>query len=307
VKFGVALPSFGYVVERDAVIRVAQAAERLGYDSVWAADHVAFPIESNSRYPYSDTAMVASGRPAAADPLVSLALVAGCTETIGLGTSVLVLPYRNPLVTAKMIATLDVLSGGRTVVGAGAGWLEEEFEALSAPDFASRGAVTDEWIEILRACWSQPTPSFQGVHYSFAAVDFQPQPLGPIPIYVGGNSPAALRRAGRTADGWLGTAMPVEDAPAAVATIRSHAESAGRDPAALTLACGYTLHITEAPQDPSRHLVGTIDQIADHVAALDEAGLDHLELRLAALRDPARASLDDALRTLETFAAALVS
>jgi probable F420-dependent oxidoreductase len=301
MRFGVALPSFGHAVTREAVLAVARTAERLGYATLWAGDHVAFPLQSASAYPYSDTAMVATGHPAAGDPLVSLAVAAGATETIVLGTSVLILPYRNPLVTAKMVATLDVLSGGRTVLGVGAGWLREEFEALGAPPFKARGAVTDEWIAILRRCWTDPEPEFHGDHYSFAPVDFQPRPTRHVPILVGGNSAPALRRAGTLADGWIGTSVTIEEAGKAVRTVCEHAERAGRDPAALSFGSGCSLDITDVEHDDPRHLRGTRDQLAERVAELEAAGLDHLELRLAVLRDPRRASVAAALETLEAF------
>jgi probable F420-dependent oxidoreductase len=301
LRFGVALPSFGYAVSREAVLSVARAAERFGYETLWAGDHVAFPLRSSSTYPYRDTAMLATTRPAAGDPLVSLAVAAGATDRIKLGTGVLILPYRNPLVTAKMVATLDVLSGGRTVLGIGAGWLREEFEAVRAPRFEDRGAVTDEWLAILRRCWTDPEPEHHGTHYAFAKVDFQPRPERPIPILVGGNSAPALRRAGTLADGWIGTAATVDEVRSAVSRVREHAERAGRDPAKLTFAGGCTLDVTPDDRDDPRHLRGTRAQIEDRVAQLGAAGLDHLELRLAELRDPHRISVTGAVETLEAF------
>src|SRR5581483_396887 len=152
MKFGVKLPNFSPLSGRDAFIGMAKAAERLGYDSMWTSDHAVVPAESESSYPYGRSRRM-TGDPTidCSDALISLAVAAGCTERVMLGTSVLVLPYRNPLLTAKMLSSLDMLSGGRVILGAGAGWLREEFDALDAPEFDRRGRVTDEWIRIFRA------------------------------------------------------------------------------------------------------------------------------------------------------------
>jgi probable F420-dependent oxidoreductase len=303
VKLGVQLPNLGLLEGREAFVRTARAAEELGYDSVWSGDHVVLPVESESVYPYHRGGTYTADPLVAYDALVALALVAGCTERVELGTGVLVLPQRNPLLLAKQLASLDSLSDGRLILGAGAGWLAEEFAALAAPDFELRGQVLEEWVAILRACWSDDEPRFEGRHYRFDPVHFQPRPVRQIPILIGGNSPAALRRAGRIGDGWFGTAVTLEEGRAAIATVRRHAEEAGRDPGMLTLACGYTVRLTSDEREHARHLLGTVGQVAERVHALVQVGFDHIELRFAPMRDPDGQSLELALEMIELFAA----
>jgi len=214
-----------------------------------------------------------------------------------------VLPQRNPLLLAKQLASLDSLSDGRLILGAGAGWLAEEFTALEAPDFGARGEVLEEWVAIMRECWTTEEPRFDGRHYRFDPVHFQPRPVRPIPILIGGNSPAALRRAGRIGDGWFGTAVTLEEAHASIAVVRRHAEQAGRDPGELVLGCGYTVSLGSEERDHPRHLVGTTAQVAERVRMLALAGFDHIELRFAPMRDPSGPSLERALEMVAVFAA----
>jgi len=303
MKLGVQLPNLGLLEGRDAFVRTARAAEELGYDSVWSGDHVVLPVTSSSAYPYHRGGAYSPDPLVAYDALIALAVVAGCTERVELGTGVLVLPQRNPLLLAKQLASLDSLAGGRLILGAGAGWLAEEFAALEAPGFDVRGEVLEEWIAILRECWMSEEPRFDGRHYHFDPVHFQPQPARAIPILIGGNSPAALRRAGRIGDGWFGTAVTLEEAHASIAAVRRHAEQAGRDPGELVLGCGFTVNLGPQERDHPRHLVGTTAQVAERVAALARAGFDHIELRFAPMRDPEGPSLERALEMISVFAA----
>src|SRR6476469_1196646 len=167
------------------------------------ADHIVFPTESNSAYPYTLDRKHPSGGDAL-ETFSILGVVAGATEKLRLVTSVLILPYRNPVLTAKMVASLDVLSGGRVTLGVGAGWLREEFEALHSPPFEARGAVTDEWIAIFKQLWSQSPASFEGRFYRYADIRVEPFPVQKPhpPIWVGGHSRAALRRTARHGQGW---------------------------------------------------------------------------------------------------------
>lgn len=306
MRYGVQLPNYGLIQGRESFIRVCRAAEDLGYDSVWVSDHVVIPVEGEATHPSGNPQYAPRRLAGFADPLISLAVAAGCTERITLGTAVLVLPLRNPLLTAKMLASLDVLSGGRVVLGAGAGWLEAEFEAVAAPPFSQRGAVVEEWIEIFRTCWSEDRISFEGAHYSFDEVDFRPRPQRPIPVLLGGTAPAALRRAGRIGDGWFGSSQAVPDVARCIREVRAHAESAGRDPDALSFGCGYTAEITASAVEPSVALVGTTAHIAERIAALGDAGIDFLDLRLApiiGLDDP---SIDRAVEMMQEFAEVVV-
>jgi probable F420-dependent oxidoreductase len=204
---------------------MAARLEEAGFDSLWVSDHIAFPHETTSRYPFS-----ADGRPTwplddpYLEPFVVLGAAAAVTSHIGLGTSVLIAPMRNPVLLAKQAATIDAISGGRLVLGVAVGWLREEFEALGA-DFEARGEVLDEWITIARACWSGSAGPFEGKHYRLPGPIYtRPAPAAGIPLLVGGMSRHALRRAS-AADGWLGQyaldTMSERDIAAAVAVMGS--------------------------------------------------------------------------------------
>ena len=169
MRYGFYLPTRGPTATRAGILALAREGERLGLHSAMIADHIVFPVESESAYPYT----VDRKHPGGGDALETfsiLGVVAGATEKLRLVTSVLVLPYRNPVLTAKMVASLDVLSGGRVTLGVGVGWLKEEFEALDSPDFDRRGAVTDEWIAIFKQLWTQSPASFTGQFYGYADI-----------------------------------------------------------------------------------------------------------------------------------------
>src|SRR6202171_6780292 len=194
MRYGFYLPTRGPTATREGILALAVEGERLGLPSAMIADHIVFPVESQSAYPYT----VDGKHPGGGDALETfsiLGVVAGATERLRLVTSVLVLPYRNPVLTAKTVASLDVLSGGRLTLGVGAGWLKEEFEALNSPAFEARGAVTDEWITIFKQLWSQSPASFNGRFSRYSDIRCEPFPVQEPhpPIWVGGHSPAAPR------------------------------------------------------------------------------------------------------------------
>jgi probable F420-dependent oxidoreductase len=203
MRIGIHLPQWGEHASRADVIAVAQAAEECGFDSVWVADHIVLPVASSSRYPYRADATPFAPEDGFLDPLTQLAVVAGATTRIELGTSVLVLPMRHPLAVAKTVATLDVLSSGRVQLAIGAGWWKEEFDALGQR-FDARGRRMDEQIRIMRAAWSEPTVSFHGEFYDFEEVSCRPAPVRPggPPLLIGGLGPPALRRVAALGDGW---------------------------------------------------------------------------------------------------------
>ncbi len=208
---------------------VAAHAEALGFESVWFPEHVVFPPEIRSRYPYAETGAPVRPTMPLLDPLVLLAHVAGKTERIRLGTNVYLPALRHPIVSARMIVTLDVLSNGRLTLGVGAGWLEEEFTALGV-DFASRGARLRECIRAWRVLWQEATPSFHGKFFSFGPVVFEPKPKqrpGPR-ILFGGETEAALRRAAELGDGWYGVRHTPESARAQIERLRGMLDRAGR-------------------------------------------------------------------------------
>ncbi len=245
MEFGFSLPGRGPLATPDTVLRMATKADALRYDSVFVTDHVVLPASmARSVYPYAPTGQLAGG--AAQDylePFALLGWLARATTRIRLGTSVLVVPYRNPLVTAKMLATLDRLSQGRMILGAGVGWLREEFEALAAPPFEARGAVTDEYLRLMRLTWTSDPVRFEGTYYRLSAVHALPKPAqkAGIPIWIGGHTDAALKRAGTLGDGWhpIGLRPPAllypDEYAAKAKQVHAWAQRAGRDPKAVTL------------------------------------------------------------------------
>jgi probable F420-dependent oxidoreductase len=225
-------------------LTLARAAERAGCESLWAVQHVAMPVSHASRYPYSETGTVPGGQSIAIpDPLVWLAWVGAATQTIRLATGVLVLPQQHPLVVAKQVATLDRLVGGRTILGVGAGWLREEYEALDA-EFDHRGERLDEAIAALRAAWDDGPTEMRGAHYSYGPLHVEPKPSSSIPIVIGGHSPTAARRAGRLADGFFPLGRQGDELTRLVTLAREAAAEAGRDPERLEITA-------EAPRTPA--------------------------------------------------------
>jgi probable F420-dependent oxidoreductase len=242
MRFGVAFANIGAYVEPAEAIRLAQAAEGAGFESIWTVDHVVVPGGYRSKYPYDPSGRLPSGEETVfPDPLIWLAYVAARTSTLRLGTGILIVPQRNPLILAKELATLDSLSGGRMILGAGIGWLEEEFEALGVP-FAGRAHRMEETIAAMRALWSDDQASFQGSTTTFDHCFLRPQPPGgSIPIHIGGHSPAAARRAGRIGEGFFPLGVSPEDLPPLINLIRTGAEEAGRDPEAIEVTMQCTL------------------------------------------------------------------
>jgi len=256
-------------VSPDQVLELVGKAEAAGYESLWTVEHVVVPQGYQSAYPYSKSGRMAGGVEdfAIPDPLVWLAFAAAATSRIRLATGVLILPQRNPVVLAKEVATLDVLSGGRFILGVGAGWLEEEFRALGAP-FADRGDRVDEYVAAMRALWSQEVASFQGEFVSFADVFLRPRPVGgSVPIVIGGHSRRAARRAGELGDGFYPASAAVDELPGLVAFARQTAERAGRDPDALEITMG------SRPDRDSVDRLGAlgVDRVVVSAAAGEEA------------------------------------
>jgi len=243
VHFGFSLPGRGPLARPDSLVKLARKADSLGYASLFVTDHVVIPLRNESSYPYSPTGKFADDwKEGYLEPLALMSYLAGATSTVRLGTSVLILPYRNPVVVAKMLATLDVMSGGRVILGAGVGWFKEEFEALQAPPFAERGRASDEYIGLMRACWTREPLEWNGTYYRLGPVSAMPKPLqGRIPIWTGGHTGAALRRTGELADGWhpIGLRAPAalypEEYAEKAAVIADWARKAGRDPKEITL------------------------------------------------------------------------
>ena len=241
MKFGVMFANTGHGSSAEGAVAIATAAEAGGFETLWTVEHVVVPSGYESKYPYDPSGKMAGGAEAfdLPDPLIWLAYVAARTERIRLGTGVLVLPQRNVVVTAKEIATLDHLAGGRVTLGVGAGWLAEEFAALGVP-FEDRGKRFDEYIDVLRELWApagDPEKStVAGEYVSFEACISRPRPAnGTIPIVIGGHTKAAARRAARRGDGFMPGNASTDELVAAFDTMRAECKAIGRDPAEIQL------------------------------------------------------------------------
>ncbi len=252
-------------------------------DSVWVSDHLVAPVQVGSVYPYDKRPDPKPGRMGVIEefyePLTTLAFLAGATERIRLGVSVYVLPYRNPVVTAKIVATLDKLSGGRLIFGVGVGWLREEFAALGQ-DASQRGRVTDEYLEVCRRLWRDEVAEFAGNHYVLPKVRTGPKPKQRPwpPIWVGGNSRAARERALRLGDGLHLIELAPDEAAVEVARVRADLAGAGRDASSFTVSLRKGILVRDG--DEERPLYGTPEKIRRDVAAYAAAGVGYLVTNL---------------------------
>lgn len=228
MKFGLAFAS-NVGVDSESALELCRRVEAVGFDSVWCGEHVIWPSRIESSYPYTpDGVMPGEFDTPVPDPLIWLAYVAAAAPTLKLGTCVLVLPQRNPVILAKELATLDRLSGGRVELGIGVGWMKEEFNALGV-DWARRGARTDEYIEAMQALWAGPEAEFHGQFANFSAVTCSPRPVGgAIRIVTGGDSPIAIKRAARVADGYFPGSVDPDKLRTLIADLGDAAEKAGR-------------------------------------------------------------------------------
>ncbi len=293
MELGVFLPISGRATGPETLRTAAQSAEAQGFDAVWSADRVVTPWTIRTAYPYSESHefIVPPDRPFL-DSLTCLAFLAGCTERITLGISVLVLPYRHPLYWARVAASIEQLSQGRLVMGVGVGWMEEEFAALGVP-FAERGRMTDEQLEIVQRLWSEEHISFDGQFYHFDDLAFYPKPIQQprIPIWVGGEGAAAQRRAGRYGDAWFPYFVDItpRELRAGYYNAQQAAAAAGRDPAAVGLAVCRPIEVTAepVPQD-DRHLRGTPEQLVEALNTYRVIGVQHLALQFMTPRWPDR-------------------
>lgn len=310
MKFGFNLPTAGPLYGAADITRLAIAGEALGFDYVTFSDHVVIPNDISTRYPYTDTGEFPKGASSARhEQLIELTYIAAKTNRIRLVTSVMVVPHRPPVLTAKMLATIDVLSGGRLTVGIGAGWLKEEIEALGAPPFAERGAVTDEYIAAFKELWTSDAPKFRGTYTSFENLDFSPKPAQRPhpPIWVGGESGPALRRTAALGDAWypIGTnpAHPLDShkrLAGGIARLRQLTAAAGRDPAAVGVTYRvqrYGAGVPALASDGERRLFsGSRDEVVQDIRDLAALGVGHIDVGFAA------DTVDGAIGELTAFA-----
>lgn len=282
---------------------LVDTAEAVGLHSVWCSDHVVIPTQFTSVYPYGPPgSFTPESQETYYDPTATLAYIAGRTQRLRVGTSVMVVPYRNPLAVAKWAASLDQLSGGRLLLGVGAGWFAEEFAELGQAHFAERGRLTDEYIRAWKALWTQREARFAGRLYRFGPVVAGPKPLQQPypPIYAGGNTRAALRRAAELCDGWHPIALEPDEVARGIETLRALAERFGRDPDALAVSVRVMIEFTgrtAPPGQPGWHMVGDTETIV--------AGCERyraLGVRLLVVSLPAEMPIEEQQATLTRLA-----
>ena len=240
MNFGISFANAGPAARPQHAVALAQLAEENGFESLWTVEHVVVPRDYASAYPYARDGRMPGGEDTdIPDPLIWLAHVAAVTRKIRLATGILILPQRNPVILAKEVATLDLLSGGRVLLGIGVGWLAEEFAALGVP-FEGRGVRADEYIAALKSLWAGGDATYQGKFVSFERAVSRPQPAqtGGPPVIVGGHSDAAARRAGRLGDGFFPGARGREELARLIDIMRSSAKEAGRDADTIEITAG---------------------------------------------------------------------
>ncbi|MBO87892.1 MAG: LLM class F420-dependent oxidoreductase [Rickettsiales bacterium] len=289
MKFGLHFGSRGIAGQPDSLKAIAQKAESLGYEYFGMSDHVIVATDVESAYPYSETGkFFAQDTGISLEQVTALSFVASATSQIRLLTSVLVLPHRHPVLAAKMLATVDVLSKGRLTAGVGVGWMAEEIELLCGPPFKSRAAASDEYIEGFRELWTADLPKQAGSFAAFENLLFAPKPTqaGGLPVWVGGESKGARRRAARLGDGWYPvSANPRNpfDTPQlytnGLADVRAMAEAEGRDPKSVT-GCLLAIYSRVGSGHEGRDgrrlcFTGNADAIIDDISQARDGGLEH--------------------------------
>jgi probable F420-dependent oxidoreductase len=294
MMIGCSVPTSGPLTDPDSIARLAQEAEALGFDHVTVSDHIVIPADIESRYPYSDSGEFPSGTQVDRhEQLMEAMFVAAVTTRLRIVTSVMVVPHRPAMLTAKLVATLDALSKGRLTLGIGVGWMEEEFVAIGTPPFAERGAVTDEFMMACKELWTSEQPAFEGKYTKFSNVTFRPKPVQKPhpPIWIGGESGPALRRTARYGDAWypIGTnpQHPLNTLTrykAGIARLRKLTADAGRDPAGVGLSYRVSAPPGTLPKssiDNERRLfTGDAADYVGDIHALGELGVTAMDFGL---------------------------
>lgn len=306
MRFGIHLGNFGAAVTGEFIMTLALAAERLGYESVWVSDHIVTPEVFTSHYPYVGTVFTPDTAAVVFEPLVTLSYIAGATQRVRIGTSVLVVPQRNPLVLAKQIATLDALCGGRVEVGVGTGWMREEFEILGAR-FERRGAALDEYLDLWGHLWSDEKPEFHGEFVDLPMSRFGPLPVqaGGPRLSIGGNGEKSLRRAASGGWGWHAFRLSPDEIGAKIQEFGGLWEETGRDRSQMRvlMRCHMDLGARQTEGDrPTWYIQGPHDRAAEVIDNFTMAGVTDLILTPA----PGKSS-DEAVAAMEEFAATFVS
>lgn len=279
MKLGINIPNLGPAAGPEGIARVAQKAEELGYDSLWSTERLLFPVNPRTGYGGMEGVPLPEGYKYQLDPLDTLSYAAAVTKRARLGTSVLDLPYYNPVMLARRITTLDILSGGRAVIGLGQGWSPEEFEAAGA-SMKGRGPRADEAIRLMKAIWTQDPVEFSGKYFTVAKSIILPKPAqkGGPPIYMAAYAPSALKRVATLADGWLPVSIPVEGMKQMWGSIRSMAREAGRNPDDLKLIVRANTAVLPEAQGEGRWIfTGSRDEVRADIQAVKEMGAHEIE------------------------------
>jgi probable F420-dependent oxidoreductase len=286
MKIGVAVPNIGPVATPEAVKLVAQRAEALGYHSLWTVERLLWPVSPKLPYPVTPDGSLPEEYKYTLDPLDTLTFAAAHTSTIKLGTSVLDMPYYNPVMLARRLSTIDILSKGRLIVGLGLGWSPDEMEATGA-DMKVRGARADEFIQVLKTIWTTDPAEYHGKFFSLpkSYINAKPVQKPHPPIFIAAFAPAALKRVATVADGWNPTGLPVEAMAQMFGAIRQMAQAAGRDPAELHMIVRGNIVLREKPVEKDRAIfMGSADQIREDIAACEKIGAEEVFLELGFTR-----------------------
>ena len=292
MEIGISIPR---LPDAQGLKRFVQSAEELGFESVLAGDHIVLPTDGTNQYPYtSDGSFSRPSSEPFLETMTLLGYLAACTSRIKLGSTVIILPYRNPVVQAKMFASLDVLTGGRIICGVGVGWLEKEFQILGL-DYHQRGAMTDEFLEIMQALWTQTNPEYKGKYYSIDGIQFEPKPVQQpsIPIWVGGHTKAALRRTAKYGSCWHTTRQTPDFVAENLPYLRERVEKEGREESEVSISLKRSLHFTDMGLGEARYvrsggsLVATTQEVIDDLQICHEVGIDQLtyDFRVESIKD----------------------
>lgn len=278
MKVGFALPNIGLLGSAEALTQVAERAEALGYASLWTIERLLWPFKPQTPYPATPDGLLPEPYKYALDPLDTLMFAAVHTKTVALGTSVLDIPYYNPVMLARRLTTLDRLSNGRLCVGLGLGWSKDEMDAAGA-NLQERGARADEFIQVLKAIWTTNPVEFHGKFYQVpkSYLNHKPVQKPHPPIYLAAFAPRALKRVATMADGWNPVVIPAEGMAQMFNSIKQMAKEAGRDPSSLRLLVRANLEITDKPLGKERMIFsGTLDQIKEDIAQCKRIGAHEL-------------------------------
>jgi len=292
LEIGISIPR---LPDAQGLKRYVERAEELGFESVLAGDHIVLPTDGTNQYPYtSDGSFSRPTDEPFLETMTLLGYLAACTSRIKLGSTVVILPYRNPVVQAKMFASLDVLTNGRIICGVGVGWLEKEFEILGL-DYHQRGAMTNEFLEIMQELWTQPNPEYHGKYYRFDGIKFEPKPVqqSGIPIWVGGHTKAALRRTAKYGSCWHTSRQTPDFVAENLPYLRERIEKEGRDQSEVTVSLKRSLHFTDIGMNEGNYvrsggsLVATTGEVLEDLHICQEIGINQLtfDFRVESLPD----------------------